>query len=178
MRLLARPSPWRIVCTVPALSSHRWRGRSSVQHAHERQNGATMCHVEQPIQHGRPRYLVENAQPVNGNDCSLGILFAEALEHMSNALTPCSRGRRVLMRSGGPLDGFPDLPRNRSRSQSSDHVPCNNPSHTPISAMPSCAQLELLQPQLEERWPVTASRTSRRKNAEIEDVESGIAQEP
>ena len=81
-----------------------------------------MCHVEQPIQHGRPRYLVEGAQPINGDDCSLGILFAEALEHMSNALTPCMREKRELI--GGP--------RNRSWNQSPEHVSCNNPSHTPI----------------------------------------------
>ena len=127
-----------------------------------------MCHVEQPIQHGRPRYLVESAQPVH-EDCSFGILFAEVLEHMNNALTPSSRGKRVLMRSGGPLDDFRDLLRNRSRNESSDHVLQQSLAHSHLaSAMPSCAQLELPQPQLEERWPVTA-RTSGRKNAEIED---------
>ena len=45
---------------------------------------------------------------------------------------------------GGSLDGFPDLLRNRSRNQSFDHVPCNNPSHPHLaSAMPSGARLEL-----------------------------------
>ena len=111
---------------------------------------ASPCSPPSPWRIAQTAERRHNAQPFNGDDCSLGILFAE---HMSNALTPCTRGERVLMRSGGPLDGFPDLLRNRSKPISWSRPLQQSLAHPHLaSAMPSSAQLEWLQPQLEERW--------------------------
>ena len=97
-----------------------------MEHAPERQNGATMCHVEQPIQHGGPRNLVESAQP----------MFAETLEHSEQ----CTHSLHAW-RARTDEERWPSrrLSQSAAQSFSKPISPCNNPSHTPIW-LPQCRQ--------------------------------------
>ena len=96
---------------------------------------------------------LENAQPVNRDDCNLEILFAEALEHMSNAL--CKLGKHT------DEVRWPSRLVSRPAAQPfSKSIFCgNNASHTP-TWLPEC-RLAPNSNSFTHNWLVTTFRTSR-----------------